>query len=84
LFKEMLNNVVKHAGCSNCTIRLELQKGLLTLIVSDDGVGFNPGKTNSNRNGMESMYNRAQKLNGTVKVISADKQGSTLQVQLKA
>ena len=84
LFKEMLNNVVKHAGCSNCTIRLELQKGLLTLSVSDDGIGFNPEQTNSNRNGMQSMYNRAKKLNGTVKVISANKTGSTLQVQLKA
>lgn len=84
LFKEMLNNVVKHAGCSNCTIRMELLNSLLTLSVSDDGIGFDPGQINNNRNGMQSMYNRAQKLNGTVKVISADKAGSMLQVQVKA
>lgn len=83
LFKEMLNNVVKHAGCTNCFIRLEMINGLLTLRIEDDGVGFDPGDTSPHRNGIQNMYARAEKLKGSIKIVSSQEKGSTLQVQLR-
>lgn len=44
VFKELVNNVVKHSAARNCYIDLSMKSGRLWLTVSDDGVGFDPQK----------------------------------------
>ncbi|HLA57438.1 MAG TPA: two-component regulator propeller domain-containing protein, partial [Puia sp.] len=40
IFKEALYNMVKYANCKNASIVLRLQKNDLTMIIQDDGKGF--------------------------------------------
>ena len=83
LFKEIVNNVIKHAQCSNCYINFEYKHSVLTLSVRDDGIGFDPASANKGRNGIENIRYRAQRMNGNVHINSSLKNGSNVVVELK-
>ena len=40
--RELLMNVVKHAKARNAWIRMHEKDGRLSILVKDDGIGFNP------------------------------------------
>ncbi|MGE5842879.1 MAG: ATP-binding protein, partial [Deltaproteobacteria bacterium] len=42
VFRELLNNVVKHSQAQNAHVTIELEDRHFRLKVTDDGVGFNP------------------------------------------
>lgn len=65
IFKELLNNIFKHAQASHVEIDLAKKNGVLILKVKDDGVGFDPSAAN-NGNGLLNMKMRAMKLNGRI------------------
>ena len=81
LFKEMVNNVAKHAQGSNCFIQLIHQHGKLHLSVTDDGKGFDPA-LKKHRNGLFTMQERARKLKGQMEICSSEKQGSRVAVTI--
>ncbi|NJD58600.1 MAG: HAMP domain-containing protein, partial [Anaerolineae bacterium] len=41
--QEAMNNIAKHAGARQVSMRLECQPGQLNLLIKDDGLGFDPG-----------------------------------------
>jgi hypothetical protein len=84
LFKEMVNNVVKHANCCNCYINIKYNSPYLTLSVMDDGIGFDPAVISTTRNGLHNMEYRARRMNGSLHINSSDKSGSSIVVQLRA
>ena len=43
-FKEALNNAVKHSGASEVRVALEFGPDSISLIVADNGAGFDPGE----------------------------------------
>jgi signal transduction histidine kinase len=59
---EAINNVVRHASASRCIVSLSVADGVLTLEVSDDGVGA-AGQRDGGV-GLESMRDRAERLGG--------------------
>ena len=81
LFKEALNNVVRHANASKVRffIREEDGKALLSLI--DDGIGLNDHQGAGH--GMSSMKERAQRAGGTLTMGNHDGQGTTTTLTLK-
>ena len=58
---EALTNVVRHAGATNCSIRVSVGNDL-ALVVDDDGGGLGPGDTSGL--GLISMRERAEELGG--------------------
>ncbi len=42
VFRELLNNVVKHSQAQNAHVMIDMEDGNFRLKVTDDGVGFNP------------------------------------------
>jgi signal transduction histidine kinase len=84
LFKEMVNNVVKHARCYNCYINIKYISPYLILSVEDDGIGFDPVMVSNARNGLHNMHFRARQMNGTLHINSSEEKGSSIVVQLKA
>src|SRR5262249_35973836 len=40
IFKETINNIVKHSGCTNTRVKLQMDRDWLVLEVTDDGKGF--------------------------------------------
>jgi signal transduction histidine kinase len=77
IFKEAVNNAVRHSACANAGVTLEVDHGKLVLKVSDDGKGFDQ-QTAEYGNGLMSIKARAEKLGGRLEIISAAGQGATV------
>jgi ligand-binding sensor domain-containing protein/two-component sensor histidine kinase len=79
IFKEALNNAVRHSGCSRIDIGLRADRGWLALEVRDDGKGFEPG-AGAEGHGLGSLQRRAAALGGALAVTSSDGTRLTLEV----
>mgnify|MGYP002623680671 CR=1 FL=1 len=75
--QEALNNALKHASAGSVTVRLCAAPGEVTLEVSDDGVGFDPGALAGGGMGLLSMRERAEKLGGTLSLTAAPGKGTS-------
>lgn len=72
IFKEAMNNTLKHArGCSKVELNLRIKKNHFVISLLDNGKGF---KLNGEHNGegLKNMENRAKKLRGTWKISSSE------------
>jgi len=74
--QEALHNVVKHARASRVDLTLRCDGRHMTLAVSDDGAGFDPGGEFPGRLGLRSMHERAARLGGKLRVRSAPGRGT--------
>ncbi|MBS1811297.1 MAG: hypothetical protein JST84_24245 [Acidobacteria bacterium] len=74
IFKESLNNIVRHSGCSHATIELWLNGSELIMQLRDNGHGFDT-TTPAEGNGLQSLQRRAQSLQAQFRIDSA--QGGT-------
>ncbi len=83
IFKESVNNVVKHSDCTQADIEFQMADASLLLKVSDNGRGFSTVK-DSDGHGMASMRERAGSIGGQLDVVSKEGAGTTvtLRVQL--
>jgi signal transduction histidine kinase len=70
LFKEMINNVLKHSGCSVCNVYITQKGKAFSLAVKDNGKGFNQKVINRHRNGLSNMQQRAKDIKGSIIVNS--------------
>lgn len=77
IFKEAVNNVIRHAGCSQAFVKFRAGGRRLELTVADDGCGFDPGGA-SEGNGLASMRRRAVALGGQIEIVSALGKGTRL------
>jgi PAS domain S-box-containing protein len=77
VFKESVNNMVKHSGLTKAEIELFVDDDQFILTVTDDGKGFDPG-TESDGHGMMSMRERTQAVGGQLKVDSKLGRGTTI------
>jgi signal transduction histidine kinase len=82
--QEALNNALKHAAATSVTVHISTEDDRVTLEIVDNGKGFNPQDSgNMGGLGLVSMRERAEKLDGTVTVISAPEKGTSVQVCVK-
>lgn len=81
MFKEAISNLARYARCRKADILLKKEHAHLVLIVSDDGIGFDPSLTHSG-NGLRNMAERAALLGGQLNVKSAHQVGTTLHFRL--
>jgi PAS domain S-box-containing protein len=82
--QEALHNTVRHARANNVTIKMVCEGGRITLEVSDDGVGFDPGGEFPGHLGLRSMRERAQRLGGTLTLESEPGAGTAVRVLIPA
>lgn len=81
IYKEILNNIVKHADATRVHIELDIRRHKLTMKVSDDGKGFdNLKKGFREGNGLRNLRTRAQNLGGSLKVRSGGDDGTSIQL----
>lgn len=71
---ELINNSLKHSGCSKIEISLMLNKTTLSLEYRDNGCGFNMGDVGQTGMGLSNIFSRIDTLNGEIK-IKSDKGG---------
>ena len=81
VFKESLHNAVKHSRCSEVWVSLTLAPGLLSLVVRDNGAGFD-ALDPPEGNGLPGMRRRARQLGGSLGIDSRPGAGTTVGLEL--
>ncbi len=83
IVQEALQNVMKHAQASRVELALRADAGVVTLTITDNGVGFDPASTRGpTAYGLDGMHERASLLGATLLVRSRPGEGTTLVVRL--
>jgi signal transduction histidine kinase len=77
IFKEAVNNIARHSECAQADIELKGQGGWLVLKLLDNGNGFDTSRL-FDGNGLVSMNRRAERLGGTLEVVSCSGEGTAL------
>lgn len=81
--QEALANIARHANASHVTVRLARQNGVIALSIQDDGLGIDQAAhTYSVGHGLSNMRARAEDLGGKFAILSAPKQGTTVELIL--
>ena len=83
--QEAVTNTVKHAGAREVQIRLALQPKQLSMVVADDGKGFEQHEAFSETGGhfgLLGMRERAERLGGELHLASQPGQGTKVEVKV--
>jgi signal transduction histidine kinase len=80
IVQELLNNVIKHADAKSVLIQLSREKDRFNLTVEDDGKGFNISEHTPGA-GLANIKARAEYLNGSVDIISAKGEGTSVNIE---
>jgi signal transduction histidine kinase len=92
--KEALNNIVKHARAREVRLRLIQEDGRLTLVIEDDGRGFDaatalvvgtsaPGTPGSIKGqGLENLANRLSSVGGRCSITSEPGRGTRVELNV--
>lgn len=80
IFKESVNNIVKHSQAKNVMTSLKSRNGKMHLEIADDGVGF-PAMTNGNGlggNGLHNLKSRSKEIGGEITFKSGPSGGASV------
>jgi len=77
IFKELLNNILKHARAHNVTISACTCDENVKITISDDGIGFDKNIENKGR-GLNNIKTRAQRINGYIDIASLKAGGTSV------
>ena len=81
--QEALNNVAKHASPTQVKILFHVDTTQISLIVEDDGKGFETNNIQSNHFGIGFMQERADGIGAQIKIISHPGEGTLVQLMIK-
>lgn len=76
LLQELVSNVLKHSYADQVICRFVLKNSLLSIGFEDNGVGFKVDRATGRNFGLNNIYNRIERLGGTVKLSSIINSGS--------
>ncbi|MGZ4036178.1 MAG: tetratricopeptide repeat-containing sensor histidine kinase [Bacteroidia bacterium] len=85
VLQEIISNIVKHAKASEVTIQLIRHENELSLLVEDNGIGFNvKDKLNDEGGGigLKNIQSRVQFLNGQIFYDSYEGKGTTVSIEV--
>jgi signal transduction histidine kinase/ligand-binding sensor domain-containing protein len=81
IFKESVNNMIRHSGCTEAEIELRAAADHLELWLRDNGRGFDPGHE-SDGHGLVSMRDRARGIGGELELRSEPGRGTTVTLRV--
>ena len=83
IFKELYNNILKHANASQVKVNVELDAlNQVKIIVMDNGKGFN-ANIQHDGNGLKNIQNRVTRLGGTVNFENNNNNGTCITIIFK-
>jgi len=91
IFKEALNNIIKHAQATSVSMRVEIVNSMFEMMIQDDGVGFisdEATRTSGTEDhpilghGLRNMATRAEEMGGSLSIISTPGNGTTLRLSV--
>ncbi|HET9908523.1 MAG TPA: sensor histidine kinase [Anaerolineales bacterium] len=78
--QEALTNATRHADAKTLRVALQHDASCLTLIVADDGRGFDTAQVNDARYGLKGLHERAEMIGATLDVDSTLTTGTTIKL----
>lgn len=82
IIQELLNNILKHAQASEIIVQISQHDEDLTLIVEDDGTGFDADAARAKGGlGLRSLESRVKYINGALTIDSVPGSGTTVTVE---
>jgi signal transduction histidine kinase/ligand-binding sensor domain-containing protein len=78
-YKEILNNVIKHAAATRVWITVRYEDGRLSLAVRDNGRGFHVADCHTG-NGLKNLRARTEQINGTISIESSPGKGTSVKL----
>ena len=81
ILQEIFTNIIKHSNAKNINLDITNHPDFISLIVTDDGIGFNIKKYKAG-NGLENIKKRVSLFNGEVLIESKLKEGTSIIVNL--
>ncbi|GCE26258.1 hypothetical protein KDA_17420 [Dictyobacter alpinus] len=78
--QEALSNVARHSNASHVQVQLHCQDEQVTLLIADNGKGFQQDKLEKRGVGLLSMQERIQALDGQIEIESTLEEGTRVQV----
>lgn len=82
LVQEAVQNALKHADADEILVKVEMKNELCTIIVKDDGRGFDMNQNMEKSFGILGMRERVELLNGTISIDSKPGAGTTVLIQV--
>lgn len=82
LVQEAVQNALKHAEANEITVKVEMKNNLCTIIVRDDGKGFDVNQKKEKSFGIMGMRERVELLNGTFSIKSTIGAGTVVTIQV--
>lgn len=85
VYKEIINNIIKHSGASQVDVIVKYEKNELYLSVSDNGKGFDSTKISETNNGfgLSNQEKRAKEIGGSIIFTSKINEGTKVDFRLK-
>lgn len=80
IIQELVSNALKHAKATELSIDVNRSPGRLSIIVSDNGIGFDPTRSAEGM-GLANVRSRASSLGGQVLVDSSPTKGTTVSME---
>lgn len=77
MFKEAINNVIKHSSCKKIILEASYKNDIIEITLKDDGKGFEPDNVKFG-NGIKNMENRANKIKGKISWKTEIGKGTTI------
>ena len=81
ILQNLAANIIKHSKAKNASLQVIGHEDHLTIIVEDDGVGFNTNNTNAGV-GLDIIEKRALLFDGQVEIDSTASKGTTIIIDL--
>ena len=84
LVQEAITNVRKHAGVNKALVKLEDRGSMLTLVIKDEGCGFDPNEIGKQREsyGIMGMKERVQLFGGELQILSRPEEGTQIIIKV--
>ncbi len=82
IVQEALTNAIKHAAAGHVSVVLTRKHGRLSIVIEDDGRGFDPTEAAGGGLGLLGMQERVALIDGSLHVQSAPGAGTTLLLDL--
>lgn len=82
IIQEAVNNILKHAGATEVTIQLIRHDDQFTIMIEDDGSGFDAETAGRTGRGLRNITSRSAWLNGTADFDTGPGRGTTLTVSI--
>lgn len=82
LMQESIQNAIKHSDAKEITVKLEIRRDSLTMVIRDNGKGFDPAAKKDKSFGLIGMRERVEMLEGELNINSIIGKGTVITIKV--